>query len=195
MFRIVRSTSVLTLCVVGALTIAATALAHAGISPPVVVAKKGQEFTITVPTEGAGHTTSSVEVTPPSGFTVFGFSATPGWKRDVQQTGSGEEAVVEKITWSGGSVPEGEYGAFRFTGMADSSGTYAWKVRQTYSDGEVADWSGPEGSDEPAPILEAVSSVGGGSSSTWTIVALIAAIVALLIAVGGLAAKGRRAVA
>jgi uncharacterized protein YcnI len=195
MFKIVRTSSVLTLCALGALTIASNAFAHAGISPPVVVAKKGQEFTITVPTEGAGHTTSTVEVTPPDGFTVFGFADAPGWKRDVQQTGTGEDAVVQKITWSGGSVPEGEYGAFHFTGMADSSGTLAWKVRQTYSDGEVADWSGPEGSDEPAPVLEAVSSLGGDSSSTWSIVALIVAAVALLLAIGGLATKGRRAIA
>jgi len=26
----------------------------------------------------------------------------PGWKRDVQQTGSGEDAVVTKVTWDGG---------------------------------------------------------------------------------------------
>ena len=195
MSRIVRTSSVLTLCAVGALTIASSAFAHAGISPPVVAAKKGQEFTITVPTEEEGLTTTTVEVTPPDGFTVFGFAPSPGWKRDVQQTGSGEDIVVQKVTWSGGAVPTGEYGSFRFTGLANSTGTTAWKVRQTYSDGKVVDWSGPEGSDEPAARLEAVSSLGGDSSSTWSIVALIAAAVALLLAVGGLATKGRRAVA
>ena len=194
MSKIVRTTSVLTLCAVGALTIASTAFAHAGISPPVVAANKGQEFTITVPTEEEGLTTTTVEVTPPDGFTVFGFAPSPGWKRTVQQTGSGEDAVVQKVTWSGGAVPTGEYGAFHFTGMANSSGTLEWKVRQTYSDGKVVDWSGPEGADEPAARLEAVSSLGGNSSSTWSIVALIVAAVALLLAVGGLA-SGRRAVA
>jgi uncharacterized protein YcnI len=193
MFKLVRTLCAFAFCSVGALTIATAAFAHAGITPPVVVAKKGQEFTITVPTEKAGLTTTTVEVTPPSGFTVFGFAPMPGWKRDVQQTGSGENIVVQKMTWSGGKVPEGEYGAFRFTGMAGSSGTFKWKVRQTYSDNSVVDWSGPEGSDMPAATLEAVSSLGG--SSTWGVVALVVAGLALLVALAGLVSKGRRAVA
>jgi uncharacterized protein YcnI len=195
MSKLVRTICALALCGVAALTTATAAFAHAGITPPVVAAKKGQELTITVATEKAGLTTTTVEVTPPPGFTVFGFAAAPGWTRVVQQTGSGEQVAVHKITWSGGKVPEGEYGAFHFTGMADASGTYKWKVRQTYSDNSVVDWAGPEGSDTPAATLEAVSSLGGGSSSTWAIVALVVAALALVFALAGLLLNGKRTIA
>src|SRR5215211_8661255 len=46
-------------------------------------------------------------------------------------------------------------------------------VRRVYSDGEVEDWSGPEGSEHPAAFVEGVSSFGGDSSSTLTVVALV----------------------
>jgi hypothetical protein len=46
-------------------------------------------------------------------------------------------------------------------------------VLQTYSDGSLVDWSGAESSDAPAPSIEAKSSLGGGGTSTLTIVALV----------------------
>ena len=67
-------------------------------------------------------------------------------------------------------------------------------MRQTYSDGSVVDWSGPESSDTPAPHVEAVSSLGGGGSSTLAIVALVVAGVALVVAIVGLAG-GKRSLA
>ena len=63
------------------------ALAHAKVSPPVVVAKTAQVFTLAVPTEKEGATTTTVELTPPSGFSIDSFVPSPGWKRTVQKTG------------------------------------------------------------------------------------------------------------
>jgi hypothetical protein len=69
-------------------------------------------------------------------------------------------------------------------------------VRQTYSDGTVVDWAGPESSDTPAPTIEAKSSLGGGATKTLGIVALALAVLALFVAVAGLVAKsGRRTLA
>ena len=69
-------------------------------------------------------------------------------------------------------------------------------MRQTYSDGTVVDWAGPESSDTPAPTIEAKSSLGGGGSNTLGIVALGLAVLALVAAVAGLVGKsGRRALA
>jgi hypothetical protein len=65
-------------------------------------------------------------------------------------------------------------------------------VRQTYSDGSVVNWSGAESSDAPAPVVQAVSSFGGDGSSTLGIVAVAVGAVALLLAVGGLLARGGR---
>src|SRR5437867_1750263 len=95
-----------------ALAIPAAASAHAVVSPVVVEAKQLQFFTLSVPTEKENATTTSIELTPPSGFTIDSFQPSPGWKRDVQSTGSGEEAAVTKVTWSGGKVPTEEDALF-----------------------------------------------------------------------------------
>jgi uncharacterized protein YcnI len=184
------------LATAAALVFTSAAWAHAEISPAVVVAKHAQEYGLLVPTEKESLTTTSVELTVPSGFAIDSFVPSPGWKRTEQTTGSGEEAIVQKVTWSGGKVPTGEDAAFHFLATANESKTYEFDVRQTYSDGSIVDWNGPESSDTPAPTLEARSSFGGGSSSTLGIVAIVLAGVALLVAVVGLAAgAGRRPLA
>jgi uncharacterized protein YcnI len=172
------------------LTVVSSAWAHAEISPPVTKSKTLQLFTLAVPTEKEGATTTKVELTPPSGFGIDSFAPAVGWKRQLQQTGSGENAVIQKVTWSGGSVPTGEDSVFQFLASPDSSKTYTFTVRQTYSDGSVVDWSGPESSDTPAPRIDAMSSLGGGGSSTLAIVAVVVAGIAVLLAGVGLATRG-----
>jgi uncharacterized protein YcnI len=182
--------------VLSALVYAATAFGHAHVSPSVVPAGDSQVFTLAVPTEEEDATTTKVELTPPDGFSIDSFVPAPGWKRDVQQTGSGEDAVITKVTWDGGDVPTGEATAFQFLGRADSSKTYTFAVRQTYSDGSVVDWNGPESSDSPAPAIEAKSSFGGGGSSTLAVIALIVGGLALVLAAAALVAgTGRRSLA
>jgi uncharacterized protein YcnI len=194
MTKTVRTLCALALSAVGALAVASAASAHAHVSPPVVLAKSSQEFALDVPTEKENAMTTSVEFTPPAGFSIDSFVPSPGWKRDVQSTGTGENTVIQKVTWSGGKVPTGEDASFHFLASTDASKTYAFAIRQTYSDGSVVDWNGPESSDTPSATIDAVSSLGGSSSSTWAIVALVVAIVALLAALGGLVG-GKRAIA
>jgi uncharacterized protein YcnI len=161
------------------------------MSPPVAEAKVDQQFTLSVPTEEEGATTTEVRLTVPEGLSVDSFEPTPGWRRTEQASGSGEERVIRQVTWSGGKVPTGEDAVFRFNGSLDSAKTYDVAVRQTYSNGKVVDWTGSESSDTPTPQVDGVSSLGGGSSSTLSIVALVVAAIAVLIAVVGLVAKGR----
>jgi uncharacterized protein YcnI len=169
--------------VLAALAVTGAAWAHAHVSPPVVLAKEGQVFTLAVPTEKEGLTTTEVELVPPDGFSIDSFAPSPGWKREVQTTGSGEEAVVQKVTWSGGNVPTGDDAFFQFLGSTDASRQYTFDVRQTYSDGSVVDWSGPESSDTPAPVIEAKSSLGGGGgSSTLDVLAVVLGVLALVVA-------------
>ena len=177
-----------------ALAVAATAAGHAQVSPPVALAKEGQVFTLAVPTEEANATTTKIELTVPKGFTIDSVAPTPGWKWGFNRSVGGNPATT-KVDWIGGSVPTGEAALFQFVASADAAKTYTFRVRQTYSNGKVVDWSGPESSDTPAPAVKAVSSLGAGSSSsTWGIAALIVAIVALLVALVGLTG-GRRAIA
>jgi uncharacterized protein YcnI len=180
---------------VAGLVFASGAWAHAEISPPVTKSKDLQLFTLAVPTEKEGLTTTKVELTPPSGFGIDSFVPTAGWKRQLQEKGSGENAVIQKVTWTGGHVPTEEDAVFQFLASPDSSKTYTFAVRQTYSDGSVVDWSGPESSDSPAPTIKAVSSLGGGSS-TLSIVAVALGAIALVVAIAGvLVRSGGRSLA
>jgi uncharacterized protein YcnI len=182
-----------------ALVAAAGASAHAIVSPPVAKAKVLQQFTLSVPTEKEGITTTKVQLTVPSNFAIDSFEPPPpGWTQSTQSTGSGENAVVQSVTWSGGHVPTEQDAVFRFNAGIPRAGTVTFDVRQTYSDGSVVDWTGPESSDNPAPTVEALDSFGGGGTSTLGIVALVIAIAALVIAVIGLVAasgKGNRELA
>jgi uncharacterized protein YcnI len=182
---------VLALAAVTALVVAAGASAHAIMSPPVAQDGKLQQFTLSVPTEKEGATTTTIELTVPAGFAIDSFEpTTAGWKQQVQATGSGESAVVQKVIWTGGTTPTDEDSVFRFNASTSGAKTYVFDVRQTYSDGTVVDWSGPESSDTPAPTVEAVSSLGGGSTSTLTIVALAVAGLALVLAIVALVGRG-----
>lgn len=172
--------------------LAAQASAHAEIGPPTVEKGALQVFTVAVPTEDANATTTQIVLTVPAGFSIDSFEAEPGWKRSVQSTGSGEAAVIQKVTWTGGKTPTGEDSVFRFLGQPAKSGDYTFGVQQTYSSGKIVDWSGAESSDSPAPVVKAVSSIGGGgSSSTLGVIALIVAALALVLGLVGLAG-GRR---
>jgi uncharacterized protein YcnI len=175
-----------------ALVAAPSAVAHARVSPTVTLAKSGEVFTLAVPTEKENATTTKIELTPPQGFNIDSFVPSQGWKRNTQETGSGENAVITKVTWDGGRVPTGEDAAFSFIATTDAAKTYTFAVRQTYSDGSVVDWSGPESSDTSAPTIEAKSSFGGGNS-TLAVIALIVGGIALVAAAAALmAASGSR---
>ena len=180
----------------GALVLAGSAFAHAEMSPPVVESKKAQLFTLAVPTEKEGATTTKIELTPPSGFSIDSFARAAGWKREAETSGTGENTAIEKVTWAGGNIPTEEDAVFQFIASTDAAKSYSFKVRQTYSDGTVVDWTGPESSDTPAPTIEARSSLGGGDGKTLGIVAVALAVLALVVAVAGLVGmSGRRTLA
>jgi uncharacterized protein YcnI len=182
--------SVLAAAAAAALAVAASASAHAHVSPPVALSGQTQSFTLAVPTEKEGATTTQIVFTPPAGFDIDSFTPAPGWKRTVSQSGSGEDATITKVTWSGGHVPTEEDSTFQFLARAESNKTYSFDVQQTYSDGTVVNWNEPESGDSPAPTIKAVSSLGGGGgTSTLDIVAIVLG--ALGIVVGGIALLAR----
>jgi uncharacterized protein YcnI len=176
----------LALAGIAPLVAAQAASAHAIVSPPTVGAKETQVFTLAVPTEEEGATTTTI------GFSIDSFEAVPGWTRTVQSTGTGDSAVVRSVTWTGGKVPTDEDSIFRFVGTATKS--VSLPVRQTYSDGKVVEWTGAESSDTPAPQVKTVSSLGGGGSDTLAIVALVLGGIAIVLSVVGLVG-GKRSLA
>ena len=195
--RAIPRVGILLAITAGGLVFAAAAFAHAEMSPSVALVKHLQLFSLAVPTEKESATTTQVELTLPSGFAIDSFVPALGWKRQVQTTGTGQNTTIQKVAWSGGKVPTEEDALFQFLASADASKTYTFKVRQTYSDGTVVDWSGPESSDTPLPTVEAKTSLGGGGgSNTLAIVALALAVLALLVAAAGLLGRsGRRELA
>ena len=167
-----------------ALLVAATSSAHARVLPAEALAG-GTPFTLSVPNEKEDATTTKVVLTIPEGFNVGLFADAPGWKREQQTTGSGEDERVEQVTWTSTGDGTAEGGLFEFTGRSDA-GSYTFQVEQSYSDGSVVDWSGPPGADEPAPVVQMEDSFSsGGDTSTLAIVALVVGAIALV--VGGIA--------
>jgi uncharacterized protein YcnI len=178
------------------LALPAAASAHAIVSPHVVLAKSSEVFTLAVPTEEEGATTTKIELILPDGFNIDSFEPVAGFTRDEKATGSGDSAHITDVVWTGNGAKTDEDTMFRFIADTDSAKTYTFQVKQTYSNGKVVEWSGPEGSDAPAPTVQAESSLGGGSSSTLAIVGVVLGALALLVAIGGVVVgRGKRTLA
>jgi uncharacterized protein YcnI len=185
-----RTLAATTVAIVVALAFASAAFAHARVSPAVSLSKQLELYSLAVPTEKDNATTTKIVLTVPSGFGIDSFAPSPGWRRVVQQTGTGDSAVIQKVTWAGGSVPTGEDSLFQFLAQPASSGKYTFQVLQTYSDGSIVNWSGSESSENPAPTIEAKASLGGGSFSVATIVAIVVGALGLIFGAVALFTRG-----
>jgi uncharacterized protein YcnI len=175
------SAASLALVALVSLVAAPAAFGHARVSPAVSLTGQLQLYSLAVPTEKAGVTTTKIVLTVPAGFGIDSFAPPPaGWTQHVQQTGSGDGAVVQKVTWAGGHTPTGEDSLFQFLAQPSASRTYTFLVQQTYSDGSIVNWTGPESSESPAPTIEAKASLGSsGGTSTLTIIALVVGVLGL----------------
>ena len=171
------------------LLLPAMASAHARVSPAVSVVGKLQLYSLAVPTEKSGATTTTLVMTVPSGFGIDSFvPPSAPWHVQLAQTDSGDNATVTKVTLTGGNTPTGEDTLFQFLAQPASAKTYTFGVQQTYSDGSIVNWSGSESSAYPAPTIEVVSSLGGGGVSLLTIIALVVGVLGLV--AGGFALIG-----
>jgi uncharacterized protein YcnI len=172
-----------------ALVLPALASAHARVSPAVSLANKLQLYSLAVPTEKSGLTTTKLVMTVPAGFGIDSFvPPSAPWHVQLAQTGSGDSAVITKVTLTDGSTPTGEDTLFQFLAQPSSAKTYTFQVEQTYSDGSIVNWAGPESSAAPAPTIQAVNSIGAAGVSALTIVALVLGVLGLL--AGGFALFG-----
>jgi uncharacterized protein YcnI len=191
--RPVRRALVLALLIV--LGAPAAALAHARVSPAVSLSGELQLYSLAVPTEKSNVTTTEIVLTVPNGFGIDSFAPPPaGWTQSTRSTGSGDDAVVQQVTWTGGRTPTGDDSLFQFLAQPAKPGTYTFHVQQTYSDGSIVNWTGPESSASPAPTIQAASSLGGsgGGTSVLTIIALIVGVLGLVAGGYALAAGGGR---
>lgn len=190
--RPARRAVILALLIV--LGVPAAALAHARVSPAVSLSGQLQLYSLAVPTEKQNATTTKIVLTVPNGFGIDSFVPPPaGWSQNVKSTGSGEDAVVQQVTWTGGRTPTGQDSMFQFLAQPSKPGAYTFHVQQIYSDGSIVNWTGPESSEAPAPTIEAASSLGGGGGGGTSVLTIVALIVGVLgLAAGGFALAGGR---
>jgi uncharacterized protein YcnI len=133
------------------LTLAATgvAWAHVRVVPEEVPADSFQVLTVRVPTEKDVPTTE-IRVEIPEGFTISRVKPVPDWEYELEE----EAGVAKAITWSGGEIGETEFQQFDIQGQTpQEAGEYPWRAFQTYEDGSVVEWVGPEDAEEPASVV------------------------------------------
>ncbi len=125
------------------------AWAHVRVLPEEVPADNYEVFMVRVPTEKDIPTTG-VRVEVPEGFDVSRVQPMPGWDYELEE----EAGAVRAITWSGGEIGETEFQQFDVQGKTPAEpGEYPWNAYQTYEDGSVVEWVGPEDSEEPASVV------------------------------------------
>ncbi|MFY0408244.1 YcnI family protein [Solicola sp. PLA-1-18] len=150
------------------------AAAHVTVSSPDAAAGGYAKLVLRVPNESETATTTSVTVTLPEDapFASVRTLATPGWTATLTDRTFPEPVevgdlrlskAVGTVTWTaedGAGIPPDEFGelALSVGPLPEDAGDLSFPVRQTYSDGEVSDWSQPtpasgEEPEYPAPVL------------------------------------------
>jgi uncharacterized protein len=203
----------------------AAAQAHVTLQPNEAPAGGFKRLDVRVPNERDNASTTKVDLQMPPGFANASYEPVPGWSVKVTtsklatpiKTDDGEiTEAVSRITWTadsaGDAIPPGAFRDFglsvRIPGKAGDALTF--KALQTYSNGEIVRWIGPEGSDNPAPVVKVTSGdeapaaapatpaatatpATSGGSDALSITALIIGAIGLLTAIAALATTRRRA--
>jgi periplasmic copper chaperone A len=161
--------------VAAALVLPATASAHVTLQPSTAPADGFTRLDVRVPNERDDTGTVKVDVQMPPGFAFVSYEPEPGWKVTVKREKLDEPIEVEggfevdegvaQITWSGGVIKPGEFVDFGLSlrmPKGEAGDKLTFKALQTYDDGEVVRWIGPEDADEPAPVVTLTAQASGG---------------------------------
>lgn len=156
---------VLICSLVGALAVTPLAAAHVSLNPGEWEAGGFARFDIRVPNERDNAGTVELTVQFPENIISARFQPMPGWERTIEMATldepiveEGEEPITERlasVTWSGGTIAPGEFEEFGLSFQVPETPGEAlvFPAIQTYSNGEVVRWIGPEDADAPAPIV------------------------------------------
>jgi uncharacterized protein YcnI len=208
-------------CVV-ALVLPGTTQAHISVQPSEEPADQFVRADVRVPNERDNASTSKVEVQFPSGFLFASYEPVPGWKgkitteklaKPVPSPEKGEPPIKEQVkevsfTATGKGIGPSQFQDFGLSLLMPNKpgATLTFKALQSYSNGEVVRWIGPESSEEPAPQVKLTS----GSATPATpaastskddddaskglgIAALVLGGLGVLLGLGAFAASRRRA--
>jgi len=203
----------------GLLALPVPAGAHVTVQPNEAPAQGLVVENVRVPNERDDASTSKVAVQLPDGFAEVSIEPVPGWNAKAEKTrlaqpittdeGDRLTEQVSRITWTGGRIAPGEFQEFRVSvQIPDKAGsTLTFKAIQTYDDGRVVRWIGPEGSDSPAPQVKVTAAADEGSSAasasdpsssdddsnTLAIIALVLGGLGVVLGGGALLARRRAA--
>ena len=161
--------------VAAALALPAAASAHVTLQPSTAPADGFTRLDVRVPNERDDAATVKVDVQLPPGFAFVSYEPRPGWKVTVQRAKAEQPIEVEggfevdeevrRITWQGGRIGPGEFVDFGLSlrmPKGEAGDKLTFKALQTYDDGDVVRWIGPEDADEPAPIVTLTGASSGG---------------------------------
>jgi uncharacterized protein YcnI len=136
----IKSTFISTGIVMSFLLSATPAFAHVIVKPSEAGVAAFQTFTMGVPSE-KDNPTVALRLVIPDGLQSVSPNVKPGWTIDIKKQGSGDDAKVTEIDWTGGSIPAGQRDDFIFSAQVPSKETsLQWKAFQTYEDGSVVSW-------------------------------------------------------
>ena len=132
-----------------AMTISAV-YGHVTVQPKQSTAGATEQYTLRVPTEKFVPTVR-IEVEFPAALDVSSFEPKPSWRIEMKKNASGR--IVGAVLT--GSIPPGDFSQFSFVARNPSEeGKLSFKAIQIYEDGTKSEWTGPEGTRTPAPLIE-----------------------------------------
>jgi uncharacterized protein YcnI len=139
-----RQASLLVVAVVG-LVLAPEAIAHAEITPAKVPANGVSDFVLSVEGEENAPTVR-VAMQLPAGMPNVKALPVPGWNSQM---------AGRVITWTGGSIRQGDSGKFEVRAQFPNTpgARLKFPTVQTYGNGTVVRWIGAPSSDTPAPTI------------------------------------------
>jgi uncharacterized protein YcnI len=139
-----RQASLLVVAVLG-LVLAPEASAHAEITPAKVPANGVSDFVLSVEGEENAPTVK-VAMQLPAGMPNVKALPVPGWNSQM---------AGRVITWTGGSIRQGDSGKFEVRAQFPNKPEARLKFPtvQTYGNGTVVRWIGAASSDTPAPTI------------------------------------------
>jgi uncharacterized protein len=206
-----------------ALAFPAAAQAHVTVQPNTAAAGSFTVFDVRVPNEEDAANTTKVDVQFPPGFAEVSYQPVPGWKvrvikgklaKPVKTDDGLVTDEVRRMIWTGGKIAPGQFTDFPISVQVPGKNgqSLTFKALQTYSNGKVVRWIGPESSDTPAPTVKLAAAAtpaatkpvaattsssssdsGDSASKGLGIAALIVGVLGLLAGLAALLTSRRRA--
>ncbi|MDM5188177.1 DUF1775 domain-containing protein [Bacillus sp. DX4.1] len=136
--------------------------AHVTVKPATSGAGSWETYTIKIPVEKDMPTTK-ITLKMPEGVEFQQYEPVPGWKVDEQKDASGK---IKSVIWeaTGEGILPGQFQQFTFVAKnPDKTQKAAWDAYQQYKGGDIVEWTGDEGADNPhslTTITKSTSSTG-----------------------------------